>query len=123
VDGIKMKMTRKLSLAVLSVSAVLLSGQAFAMNNSASSSNAAAQAAPQASPVQHASTLHAATHIKTTTPKPKMRIVREPIPTYSQATRTDTQGRFVIATDTSKDTMKVYKTVKHSKSMPNLFKN
>lgn len=53
--------------------------------------------------------------------KRKIKIVTNPIPGNNQATRVKSQGRFVIGTDASRDKMIVFKSVKKSKSIPNLF--
>ena len=111
-------MYKTTKMILVTASALLMTGTAVANERTNSNSYAAPTAqTEQADPVRY--------KVKRIVEAPtrKIRIVREALPGHKTATRTNTQGRFVIATDKSRDVMTVYKTVKHSKAMPNLFKN
>ena len=110
-------MYKTTQMILVAASSLLMTGTAVANQ----STNSKAYTAPttkteKTAPVQYE------TKSVAVTPKRKTRAVKEALPGNNTATRANTQGRFVIATDKSRDVMTVYKTVKQSKAMPNKFK-
>ena len=119
---------KKSTVVILMTSAILLSGHALAMDGVDSDGPLvqAPQVMRNVTKLTHSQSSDSRNVVRPIQEKSVKRIIRiitEPLPENKRATRAKGQGRFVIGTDNSRDNITVYKSVKHSKVMPNLFNN